>query len=148
MIPQRVHTMCGPKVGTGTSSGHGSQLQLQLQQQLQQSSSSTPSNVFSASFSGFEEIGSLSGPTGAILSNGQGQLTLNVDPGNQFVNFQLTYSGLSSNVTQAHIHFGKEHVTGGIMGFSARTGPLLLRRPALQKHDAGWQDLGPESCSA
>jgi hypothetical protein len=42
---------------------------------------------------------------------------LTVDPGQQFVNFELTYSGLSSNVTQSHIHFGKEHVAGGIMVF-------------------------------
>jgi hypothetical protein len=98
------------------------QQQLQLQQQQQQQSSSSTPSVFSASFSGFEEIGPLSGPTGAILSNGQGQLTWNVDPGNQFVNFQLTYSGLSSDVTQAHIHFGKEHVAGGIMVFFCTNG--------------------------
>jgi hypothetical protein len=71
-------------------------------------------NKYSASFSGFQEIGSLTAPTGAILSKGQGNLTLNVDKGNQFVNFQLTYSGLT-NVTQSHIHFGKRHVAGGVM---------------------------------
>jgi hypothetical protein len=99
------------------------QQQQQLQQlQPQQSTSGTPSNEFSATFSGFEEIGSLTAPTGAILSNGQGQLTLIVDPGKQFVNFQLTYSGLSSNVTQSHIHFGKEHVAGGIMVFFCTNG--------------------------
>jgi hypothetical protein len=71
-------------------------------------------NKYSASFSGFQEIGSLTAPTGAILSKGQGNLTLNVDKGNQFINFRLTYSGLT-NVTQSHIHFGKRHVAGGIM---------------------------------
>jgi CHRD domain len=73
-------------------------------------------NKYSASFSGFQEIGSLTAPTGAILSKGQGDLTLNVDKGNQFVHFRLTYSGLT-NVTQSHIHFGKRHVAGGIMVF-------------------------------
>jgi hypothetical protein len=33
------------------------------------------------------------------------------------ITFKLTYSALSSQVTQAHIHFGKEHVAGGIMVF-------------------------------
>jgi CHRD domain len=33
------------------------------------------------------------------------------------ITFKLKYSGLTSAVTQAHIHFGKEHVAGGIMVF-------------------------------
>ena len=74
-------------------------------------------NKYSASFSGFQEIGSLTGPTGAILSPAKGNLTLKVDKANQFINFQLTYSGFTNNVTQSHIHFGKEHVAGGIMVF-------------------------------
>lgn len=74
-------------------------------------------NKYSASFSGFQEIGSLTGPTGAILSPAKGNLTLNVDKGNQFINFRLTYSGFTNNVTQSHIHFGKEHVAGGVMVF-------------------------------
>jgi hypothetical protein len=75
-------------------------------------------NTYSATFSGFEEIGPLgAGETGAILSKGQGQLTLNVDKGNRLINFQLTYSNLSSPVTVSHIHFGKRHVAGGVMVF-------------------------------
>jgi hypothetical protein len=31
--------------------------------------------------------------------------------------YTLTYSGLSSSVTVAHIHFGKVHVAGGIIAF-------------------------------
>jgi hypothetical protein len=73
---------------------------------------------FGASFSGFEEIGGLgAGETGAIFSQGQGSLSLKVDKGNRLINFELTYSGLSSNITQSHIHFGKERVAGGIMVF-------------------------------
>jgi CHRD domain len=41
---------------------------------------------------------------------------LKIDRGNRFINFQLKYSGLT-NVTQAHIHFGKRHVPGGVMAF-------------------------------
>lgn len=72
---------------------------------------------FSAKFSGFEEIGALgAGETGAILSDGQAMLDLTLDQQRQTLAFTLTYSGLSS-VTQAHIHFGKRRVAGGIMVF-------------------------------
>jgi CHRD domain len=81
-------------------------------------------NQYSARLSGFEEIGSLTGPTGAILSPAQGQLTLTVDKQNQFINYQLTYSGFTNNVTQAHIHFGKEHVAGGVMVFFCLNPPV------------------------
>jgi len=74
---------------------------------------------FSAKLNGFEEVGPLPGPTaaetGAILSNGKGTLRLDVD--DQRITYRLNYSGLSTAVTQAHIHFGKIHVPGGVMVF-------------------------------
>ena len=73
---------------------------------------------FHAKFSGFQEIGGLgAGETGAIFSQGQGTLTLKLNTKLQTVNWTLTYSNLSAPVTQAHIHFGKVHVAGGIMVF-------------------------------
>jgi hypothetical protein len=73
---------------------------------------------FSAHFSGFQEIGGLgAGETGAIFSHGKGTLDLDLNRNARTINFKLTYSGLSSRVTQAHIHFGKVHVAGGIMVF-------------------------------
>jgi hypothetical protein len=70
---------------------------------------------FSARLNGFQEIGGLgAGETGAILSDGKG--TLSLDVGRTQISYTLTYSGLTS-VTQAHIHFGKIHVAGGIMVF-------------------------------
>lgn len=73
---------------------------------------------FSAKFSGFEEVGGLgAGQTGAIRSDGKGSLSLDLDRRNQALTFTLEYSGLSADVTQAHIHFGKRHVAGGIMVF-------------------------------
>jgi hypothetical protein len=72
---------------------------------------------FFASFSGFQEVGALNNETGAIFSQGQGQLLLNVDTGNRLINFQLTFSGLSAPVTVSHIHFGQRHVPGGVMVF-------------------------------
>src|SRR5215472_4547814 len=73
--------------------------------------------VFLAKFSGFNEIGGLgAAETGAILSGGQGWLIVNLDEGARKLTYTLTYSGLSS-VTQAHIHFGKNHVAGGVIVF-------------------------------
>jgi len=72
---------------------------------------------YSAKLSGFQEVGGLgAGETGAILSTGQGTLKLSVDKNAETLTYSLTYSGLA-NVLQAHIHFGKNHVAGGIMVF-------------------------------
>jgi hypothetical protein len=72
---------------------------------------------FHARFSGFNEIGALNNATGAILSTGRGTLDLNLDRKAQTLTFKLTYSNLNQQVTQAHIHFGKVHVAGGIIVF-------------------------------
>jgi hypothetical protein len=72
---------------------------------------------FHAKFSGFKEIGALGAETGAILSNGEGTLKLKLDKQLQSITFTLTYTGMATAVTQAHIHFGKVHVAGGIIAF-------------------------------
>src|SRR5690348_4171880 len=72
---------------------------------------------FVASLSGFNEIGALNNPSGAILSNGKGSLVLTLNRHARTAEFSLTYSGLSSPVTVAHIHFGKVHVAGGVIVF-------------------------------
>ena len=72
---------------------------------------------FQANFSGFQELGALNAETGTILSTGQGTLALNLNQPAGTLTFTLTYSGLSEPVTQAHIHFGKVHVPGGIIVF-------------------------------
>jgi CHRD domain len=72
---------------------------------------------FSTTLSGFQEIGALNAATGAILTNGQGSLQLDLDESNGMLTYTLTYSDLTTNVTQAHIHFGKLHVAGGIFVF-------------------------------
>jgi CHRD domain len=70
---------------------------------------------YKARATGFFELGALNNETGAILSNGTGKLTLDVDQNS--ATYSLTYSGLSANVTQAHLHFAKVHVPGGIYAF-------------------------------
>jgi hypothetical protein len=81
------------------------------------SSISAGAQDYFAKFSGFQEVGGLgAGETGAILSTGQATLKLTLDKSAQTLTYTLTYSGLTK-VTQAHIHFGKEHVAGGVMVF-------------------------------
>jgi hypothetical protein len=70
---------------------------------------------YKARLNGFFEIGALNNNTGAVLTSGTGKLTLDVDQNT--ATYRLSYSGLGSNVTQAHLHFGKVHVAGGIYAF-------------------------------
>jgi hypothetical protein len=72
---------------------------------------------FHAKLSGFQEVGALNAETGAIFSGGTGTLRVTLDKNLQSANYTLTYSDLTSGVLQAHIHFGKEHVPGGIFAF-------------------------------
>jgi len=73
---------------------------------------------FSAKFSGFQEVGGVgAGQTGAIFSAGKATLELDLNRGASTATYRLTYSGLNAPVTQAHIHFGKIHVGGGVMVF-------------------------------
>ena len=72
---------------------------------------------FDAKLSGFHELGALNAETGAIFTGGTGTLTVTLDKKLQSANYTLTYNGLTSPVLQAHIHFGKEHVPGGIFAF-------------------------------
>jgi hypothetical protein len=77
---------------------------------------------FHAVFSGFNEVGGLNAQTGAILSDGKATLELRLNRADQTLSFVLKYSGLTS-VTQAHIHFGKVHMAGGVMVFFCSNNP-------------------------
>lgn len=80
---------------------------------------------YTAQLDGFNETGGLSGQTGAnsgaILTNGKGELRLNLDKINRTATYQLTYSDLTSTATMAHIHFGKVHVPGDILIWLCQT---------------------------
>jgi hypothetical protein len=80
---------------------------------------------FSARLSGFQELGGLNAETGAILTDGTGTLQLDLDKKSQMATYTLTFSGLSSAVTQAHIHFGKVHVPGGIFVWLCQTAAAM-----------------------
>ena len=78
---------------------------------------------FSARLNGFQELGAINAQTGAVLSNGAATLRLHLDKNSNMATFTLTYSDvgttppLTGAVTQAHIHFGKRHDSGGVMVF-------------------------------
>jgi CHRD domain len=83
------------------------------------------SEEFSARLSGFQELGALNAETGAILTDGTGTLQLDLDKKSQMATYTLTFSNLSSAVTQAHIHFGKVHVPGGIFVWLCQTAAAI-----------------------
>ncbi len=77
------------------------------------------SEKFRARLSGFNEVGGVgAGQTGAILSGGTATAEVELDKSAGTATYTLTISGnFSSAITQAHIHFGKTHVGGGILVF-------------------------------
>jgi hypothetical protein len=84
---------------------------------LAMSAAQAKAEQFTASFSGFQETGGLNAESGAILSNGTAKLTLNVNNQAQTATFTLTFSGLSTPITQSHIHFGRVHTPGNVIVF-------------------------------
>src|ERR1700730_13066160 len=78
---------------------------------------------FSARLNGFNELGALNNQSGAVLSDGTGtvKLTLHKEAGK--IDYTLTYSNVGTTppqkgmVSQAHIHFGKSHDSGGVLVF-------------------------------
>lgn len=65
-------------------------------------------NRYSARLWGGEEVPSVS--TGA-----QGSITLEIDEAAEQIHYELSYSGLSSAIAQAHIHFAQPAVNGNII---------------------------------
>jgi hypothetical protein len=76
-----------------------------------------PIEVFHANLNGFNELGVTGGFTGAIFTQGHGNVEVVLDRVNQVLHYSLTFSDASSTVEQAHIHFGKVHVTGAVVVF-------------------------------
>jgi hypothetical protein len=67
-------------------------------------------NVKAAPLSGYNE-------TPALNTAGTGSFKASIDDQAQSISYTLTYGGLSSNVTQAHIHFGNRFSAQGISLF-------------------------------
>jgi hypothetical protein len=66
--------------------------------------------VAAPSLIGYEE-----NPDISTAAHGSFEATINRE--NKVIRYELTYSGLEGNVEQAHIHFGKRGVNGGISAF-------------------------------
>ena len=52
-----------------------------------------------------------------VSSTGSGEFEARLDKDGASIEYELSYSNLESTVTQAHIHFGKRAVNGGISMF-------------------------------
>lgn len=91
---------------------------------------------FTAHLTGFNEIGSIpttvtitalgsatpTGYTGAVLTAATGTLHLDLDKKTNTIAYTLTYTGpFTSDVQQAHIHFGKSRDSGGIVVWLCQT---------------------------
>lgn len=51
----------------------------------------------------------------SLLTSGKGTTKLRIDFDSSTISYELSYSGLSSPVTQAHIHFAQKGVNGNII---------------------------------
>jgi CHRD domain len=51
----------------------------------------------------------------SLFTNGKGTTQVQIDSDTQSISYVLSYSGLSSAVTQAHIHFAQTGVNGNII---------------------------------
>jgi hypothetical protein len=65
-------------------------------------------NSFGALLIGYEEVP-------PVFTSGSGLLQVRINSDRTSIFYQLSYSRLSSAVTQAHIHFAQRPVTGGII---------------------------------
>lgn len=64
--------------------------------------------VFVTGLNGYEEVPSIS-------TSGHGRLWIRVSRDEQVIEYKLSYAGLSTPVTQAHVHFGQPHTNGGVI---------------------------------
>ena len=77
-------------------------------------------NAFRVRLDGYQEVPSVSTPA-------SGGLVLHVAPDGLSLGYALRYENLQGNVTQAHIHFGRTAINGGIVlwlcGTATNAGP-------------------------
>jgi hypothetical protein len=78
-----------------------------------------------ARLSSFNEVHFIGGAApalrGAISSKASGRFKATIDDNGRMIHYELSYEGLESTVTQAHIHFGQHHTVGGITVWLCQT---------------------------
>jgi hypothetical protein len=72
-------------------------------------------HVKGETLTGYQETSS--GTPAGLSTDGTGTFEAQIAEDDQSISYELTYSGLSSNVTQSHIHFGNRYTSGGISLF-------------------------------
>jgi len=84
-----------------------------------------PSHKVRVHLSGFNEVHFIAGPPaalrGAVSTAASGKFVAEIDEQNDIIHYKLSYKGLESDVTQAHIHFGQRHTVGGIVVWLCQT---------------------------
>jgi hypothetical protein len=82
-------------------------------------------DTFATRLSGYNEVHFIAAPTpalrGAVSSPARGTFEARIDDRAQVIQYELTYEGLTGDVTQAHIHFGQRHTVGGIVVWLCQT---------------------------
>ena len=80
---------------------------------------------FAARLSGYNEVHFIAAPTpalrGAVSSPAKGTFQIRIDDRKDVIQYDLTYEGLTTDVTQAHIHFGQRHTVGAIVVWLCQT---------------------------
>ncbi len=87
---------------------------------------------FAARLSGYNEVHFIAGNPlanpvvppalrGAVSTGASGRFKATIDEHNPVIQYELSYEGLESDVTQAHIHFGQRHTVGGITVWLCQT---------------------------
>jgi hypothetical protein len=65
----------------------------------------------------FEQLSGFNEDPAAIFSPATATLAATINDKAQTINYKLTYSGFTSDVTQSHIHFGNRDASGGVAVF-------------------------------
>jgi len=61
----------------------------------------------------------------SVSSGARGRFKATIDRENQTISYEVSYEGLEDVTTQAHIHFGQRHTTGGVSVFLCGNPPAV-----------------------
>jgi hypothetical protein len=104
-------------------------------------------HVNGETMTGYQETSS--GTPAGLSTDGTGTFDAKIAEDDQSISYELTYSGLSSNVTQAHIHFGNRFTSGGVSLFlCSNLGNGLRVRPRARGGGTVTGTLTPTTWSA
>jgi CHRD domain-containing protein len=79
---------------------------------------------FAARLSGYNEVhfvANVPALRGAVSTTAGGSFKAEINDRMGVIDYELTFEGLESDVTQAHIHFGQRHTVGGIVVWLCKT---------------------------